>query len=175
MKIKYFILSSLFCFCFLSCITLPGTTGKEKVITTFMSSGNLQYYIRPGKLISTEAKDKSFVMIDFTYQKQNRSYVTDAYVNFTLHGKTEAFISEARFVFTDKTFVQLKNISLLRRDAKEHLIRVSTILEKDRIQDVLEALHLSQAVLEITLDDNTVKQFTVTPDMIERLNEAFSK
>ena len=131
MKIKNFILTSFFCFFFLSCITLPRASGNEKVITTFMPSGNLQYYIRPGKLISTEAKDKSFVMIDFTYQKQNRSYVTDAYVNFTLHGKTEAFISEARFVFTDKTFVQLKNISLLRRDVKQHILRVSTVLEKN--------------------------------------------
>jgi len=175
MKIKNFILTSFFCFFFLSCITLPRASGNEKVITTFMPSGNLQYYIRPGKLISTEAKDKSFVMIDFTYQKQNRSYVTDAYVNFTLNSKTTAFISAAQFTFSDTSFVQVKNISLLRRDVKQHILRVSTVLEKEFIQDVLEKLSISQAFLEISLDDGTVKRFTVTPDIIERLNEAFSK
>lgn len=71
------------------------------------------------KMICTDKDDKAFVLIDFTYQKDGRSYVTDSYVNFTLNCKTDAFISSARFVLTDSAVAELKNLSMLKRSKKK--------------------------------------------------------
>ena len=175
MKIKILLAGACICFFLSGCMTAPYASGKEKVITAYVSSGYLQYYLRPAKMVCTDKDDKAFVLIDFTYQKDGRSYVTDAYVNFTLNCKTDAFISAARFVLPESACAELQNLSLLRRSKKEGLLRVTTVLEKERIQDVLDALYDSKALLEITLDDGSVKRFGATKDMVNRIDEAFSK
>jgi len=174
-KIKILLAGACICFFLSGCMMMPYASGNEKVIVTYASSGYLQYYLRPVKMICTVKDDKAFVLIDFTYQKDGRAYVTDAYVNFTLNCKTDAFISAARFVLTEAAVADLKNISMLRRSKKEGVIRVTTMLEKERIEEVLQALYDSKALLEITLDDGSVKRFTVTRDLIDRIDDAFSK
>lgn len=159
---------------FTGCVTAP--SGKEKVMTAYMQSGTLKYYIRPGKMAAENAKtDKAYIMIDFTYQMEKRNYVSDAYVNFTLHDKTNAFIEAAQFLLPEGKTVELSNISTLDRDVSKGFIRVTTVLEKERIKEVLEALQASAAALEVSLDDGSSKKFFVTKDLIERINEAFSK
>lgn len=175
MKIKNILIALCICFFLSGCMMMPHASGKEKVIVVYASSGYLQYYLRPAKMICTDKDDKAFVLIDFTYQKDGRSYVTDSYVNFTLNCKTDAFISSARFVLTDSAVAELKNLSMLKRSKKEGLIRVTTTLEKERIEEVLQALYDSKALLEITLDDGSVKRFIVTRDLIDRIDDAFSK
>lgn len=174
-KIKILLAGACICFFLSGCMMIPHASGNEKVLVTYASSGYLQYYLRPAKMICTDKDDKAFVLIDFTYQKDGRSYVTDAYVNFTLNCKTDAFISSARFMLTDSAVADLKNLSMLRRSKKEGLLRVTTTLEKERIEEVLQALYDSKALLEITLDDGSVKRFAVTRDLIDRIDEAFSK
>ncbi len=173
--IKILLAGACICFFLSGCMTPPYASGNEKVIVTYASSGYLQYYLRPAKMVCTDKDDKAFVLIDFTYQKDGRAYVTDAYVNFTLNCKTDAFISSARFVLTDSTVAELQNLSMLRRSKKEGLLRVTTTLEKERIEEVLQALYDSKALLEITLDDGSVKRFTATRDLIDRIDDAFSK
>lgn len=166
------------CFLFFSCAGLPVSSffGSEKVLTNFMPSGNLQYYIRPGKMISSGFKtDKAFVLLDFTYQKSNRDYVSDAYTNFTITYKTTAFVKAAYFKINDNKIIPLTNISLLFRNVKQNHIRVSTVLPCDYIDEVLKRLESSQAVLEIEFDDGSIKTFLPTKDLTERLTEAFSK
>ena len=159
---------------FTGCVTAP--SGKEKVMTAYMQSGTLKYYIRPGKMAAENAKtDKAHIMIDFTYQMEKRNYVSDAYVNFTLHDKTNAFIETAQFLLPEDKAVRLSNISTLDRDVSKGYIRVTTVLEKELIKEVLEALQASAAALEVSLDDGSSKKFFVTKDLIERINEAFSK
>ena len=57
-----------------SCATTY-TRDKEKVITAYMESKNLKYYIRPGKMIAEHANVDAYVMIDFSYQMNKRAYV----------------------------------------------------------------------------------------------------
>ena len=174
-KIKILLAGACICFFLSGCMTPPYASGNEKVIVTYASSGYLQYYLRPAKMVCTDKDDKAFVLIDFTYQKDGRAYVTDAYVNFTLNCKTDAFISSARFVLTDSAAAELQNLSLLRRSKKEGLLRVTTTLEKERVEGILQALYDSKALLEITLDDGSVKRFTATRDLIDRIDDTFSK
>ena len=159
---------------FTGCVTAP--SGKEKVMTAYMQSGTLKYYIRPGKMAAENAKtDKAYIMIDFTYQMEKRNYVSDAYVNFTLHDKTNAFIEAAQFLLPEGKTVELSKIATLDRDVSKGYIRVTTVLEKERIREVLEALQTSAAALEVSLDDGSSKKLFVTKDLIERINEAFAK
>ena len=46
------------CLLFFSCAGIPVSSsfGSGKVITNFMPSGNLQYYIRPGKMLPPDSK-----------------------------------------------------------------------------------------------------------------------
>ena len=165
------------CILFFSCTGIPVSSsfGSGKVITNFMPSGNLQYYIRPGKMISSDFKtDKAFVLIDFTYQKSNRDYVSDAYTNFTITYKTAAFVRAAYFKINDNKIIPLINISLLSRNVKQNHIRVSSVLPCDCIDEVLKKLEMSQAVLEIEFDDSSIKTFLPTKDLTERITEAFS-
>ena len=160
------------CLLFFSCAGIPvsSSSGSEKVITNF-----LQYYIRPGKMISSDFKtDKAFVLIDFTYQKSNRDYVNDAYTNFTITYKTTAFVRGASFK-TDDKIIPLLNISLLSRNVKQNHIRVSSVLPCDCIDEVLKKLESSQAVLEIEFDDGSIKTFLPTKDLTERITDVFSK
>lgn len=159
---------------FTGCVTAP--SGKEKVMTAYMQSGTLKYYIRPGKMAAENTKtDKAYIMIDFTYQMEKRNYVSDAYVNFTLHDKTNAFIEAAQFLLPEGKTVELSKIATLDRDVSKGYIRVTTVLEKERIREVLEALQTSAAALEVSLDDGSSKKLFVTKDLIERINEAFAK
>ncbi len=159
---------------FTGCVTAP--SGKEKVMTAYMQSGTLKYYIRPGKMAAENAKtDKAYIMIDFTYQMEKRNYVSDAYVNFTLHDKTNAFIEAAQFLLPEGKTVELSKIATLDRDVSKGYIRVTTVLEKERIREVLEALQTSAAALEVSLDNGSSKKLFVTKDLIERINEAFAK
>lgn len=166
------------CILFFSCAGIPvsSSSGSGKVITNFMPSGNLQYYIRPAKMLPPDSKtEKNSVLIDFTYQKQNRDYVTDAYVKFTLNCKTDAFITEACFKTEDGMKIPLSAPSLLFRDTKKNTMRVTTVLEASRINEVLEKLQSSQALLEIMLDDGYIQLFLPTKDLTKSIAEAFSK
>lgn len=158
----------------LGCAT--GNSGKTKVVTAYMPSGNLKYYIRPGKMVREKtASDKAHVLIDFTYQMEKRVFVSDAYANFTLYADTEAFIEGARFVLPAGKTVELSQLSTLDRDVRSGYVRVSTVLEKGEIREVLDSLKTLEGVLEITLDDGSVKRFAATNDLSVRIDEAFSK
>lgn len=166
-------------FALISCVT--GPAGKEKVMTAYMQSGNLKYYIRPGKMLPENFKDtksKDYVMIDFSYQMEKRKYVSEAYTNFTLYCKTNAYIEEASFLLPDGDKikkVRLLDISTVDRDAVKGFIRVSTVLEREYVKEVLENLRSSKAVLTISLDDGSLLKFESSQDITERINEAFSK
>lgn len=175
MKFKYLLPIAFICILCSSCAGVNFFSGDEKVFISPMPSGNLKYYIRPGKMISENFKnDKAFILIDFTYQKLNRDYVSDAYTNFTLTYKTTAFVRGASFKTNDKTF-PLSNIALLSRNTKQNHIRVSTVLPCDYIDEVLKKLESSQIVLEIELDDGSKKTFVSTKDLSARITEAFFK
>ena len=159
MKLKYVLPIVVISLIYSSCVSMSFSSRNEKVFTTYMPSGNLQYYIRPGKMISKSLKnDKAFVLIDFTYQKLNRNYVNDAYTNFTITYKTTAFVRSASFK-TDDKIIPLLNISLLSRNVKQNHIRVNSVLPCDCIDEVLKKLESSQAVLEIEFDDGSIKTF----------------
>ena len=160
-----------------SCASAPySSLGKSNVITAYTESGSLKYYVRPFKMLSENYKaDKAYLMIDFTYQMQKRDYVVNAYVNFTVYDKTTAFIEGARFLLPENKVIELSDISTLDRDTYQGYIRVTTILEKQSIKDVLEKLQSLGAKLEVAFDDGTSKQFVATKETVERINEVFSK
>lgn len=125
---------------------------------------------------STDFKtDKAVLFLDFTYQKSNRDYVSDAYTNFTLMYKTTAFVTDAYFKTNDNKIIPLTNVSLLSRNINKNFIRVSTILQADFVDEILKKLEVSEAVLEIKLDDGSIKTFVPTKDLSERITDAFSK
>ena len=158
-----------------SCATTY-TRDKEKVLTAYMESKNLKYYIRPGKMTATDAKVDAYIMIDFSYQMNKRVYVSDAYTNFTCHNRLGAFIETAVFLLpTTDEQIPLTDISTLDRDVKKGYIRVSTILANQYVEKVLKALHESDCVLSITFDDGNTQSFVATDDLKARIHEAFSK
>ncbi|MGI5172671.1 hypothetical protein H0R92_03590 [Treponema sp. OMZ 840] len=176
MKLYRYIIGFCIWFLFSACAGMSFFSDSEKVLTTYMPSGNLQYYLRPAKMLSAEFKsDDAFITADFTYQKSNRTYVGNAYVNFTLTYKTKAFISKAYFKTDDNVIIPLSHISLLSRNIQKNHIRVSTVLESGRIHEVLEKLESFKAVLHIELDDGSVKTFLPTKEVAARIAEAFSK
>jgi len=159
-----------------SCATAAYTRDKEKVLTAYMESKNLKYYIRPGKMIAEHANADAYVMIDFSYQMNKRAYVSDAYTNFTCYNRLGAFIEAAAFLISNsKETIPLTDISTLDRDVKKGYIRVSTILANQYVEKVLKALHDSDCVLSITFDDGNTQSFVATDDLKERIFEAFSK
>ncbi len=152
------------------------TRNNEKVITAYMESKNLKYYIRPGKMIAEHANADAYIMIDFSYQMNKRAYVSDAYTNFTCYNRLGAFIEAAAFLISNgKETIPLTDISTLDRDVKKGYIRVSTILANQYVEKVLKALHDSDCVLSITFDDGNTQSFVATDDLKERIFEAFSK
>ena len=158
---------------FFGCAT--GNHGRQRVLTAYMDNGYLKYYIRPEKMESTEyKKDKAFVMIDFSYQKENREYVSDAYVNFTLHYATDAYITKAFFSCNDEV-IPLSNIRTLDRSVSEKYIRISTIAQKTDIGRLLDNLKAQKGVLEISLENGETKSFVPTASLVERIEEAFGK
>ena len=149
-----------------SCVTAY-TRDKEKVLTAYMESKNLKYYIRPGKMIAEQANVDAYIMIDFSYQMNKRVYVSDAYTNFI---ETAAFVLP-----TSGEKILLTDISTLDRDVKKGFIRVSTILENQYVEKVLKALHESYCVLSLTFDDGSTQSFVATDDLKTRIFDAFSK
>ncbi len=137
----------------------------------------MKYYIRPGKMTEPpETGGKAMVMIDFTYQKLNDEYVSDAFVNFTLHQEEISFIKEASFLFLEnKNEVELLDIKTLDRNAAKDFIRVATILKKGDVKSVLEALNSSSCVLKIKQSDGSQKIFIPSEDIIYKINQAFSR
>lgn len=173
MKKKYLItITALLIF---SCATVTPPMGNTKVMTFCMDSGNLKYYIRPSKMQSVDANDKSYVLIDFTYQMRNRNYVSSAYTNFTVYCKTNAFIEQAFFLIQDEEPVNLSEIYTLDRDVSKDFIRVSTLLENKHLEKVLVALNKAEASLVVKFDTGLSKTFIPTKDIIDKINEAFSK
>ena len=175
---KYFCALCLsFCFLFVGCVsTSYNTLGKNDVITAYMQTGNIKYYMRPSKMTSENYKvDKSYLMIDFTYQMEKRAYVSDAYVNFTVYSKADAFIEKAYFLLPENKIIELSNISTLDRNTNEGYIRVTTSLEKQFIKDILENLQSFNAKLVVLFDNNASKKFIATKKTVERINEVFSK
>ena len=71
--------------------------------------------------------------------------------------------------------IPLSAPSLLFRDTKKNAMRVTTVLEASRINEVLEKLQSSQALLEIMLDDGSIQVFLPTKDLTKSIAEAFSK
>ena len=156
-----------------ACATCP--SNKEKVITAYMPSKYLKYYIRPGKMAYEAPMADTYVMIDFSYQMDKRAYVSNAYTNFTLYDRSEAFIDSAYFLFPDGTRAVLSEISTLDRNTTKGYIRISTILEQQNIERVLTALEKSDCILTVILEDGTSKSFVATEDLTTRIREAFSK
>ena len=154
--------------------TIP--LGKEKVITAYMESGNMKYYIRPEKMVlKGEKANSSHVMADFTYQMKQREYVSDAYFNFTLHNKADAFILKAYFILDSKEIVELFDLNSLDRNLSLGYVRVSTIIKEEKVKDVLLGIHKGTAVLKVVLDNNTEMEFIASKDLINRIEEAFHK
>ncbi|XTB16684.1 hypothetical protein KP615_12295 [Treponema denticola] len=154
--------------------TIP--LGKEKVITAYMESGNMKYYIRPEKMVlKGEKANSSHVMADFTYQMKQREYVSDAYFNFTLHNKADAFILKAYFILDSKEIVELFDLNTLDRNLSLGYVRVSTIIKEEKVKDVLLGIHKGTAVLKVELDNNTEMEFIASKDLINRIEEAFHK
>ena len=154
--------------------TIP--LGKEKVITAYMESGNMKYYIRPEKMVlKGEKANSSHVMADFTYQMKQREYVSDAYFNFTLHNKADAFILKAYFILDSKEIVELFDLNTLDRNLSLGYLRVSTTIKKEKVKDVLHGLHKEKAVLKVELDNDTEMEFAASKDLISRIEEAFYK
>jgi len=154
--------------------TIP--LGKEKVITAYMESGNMKYYIRPEKMVlKGEKANSSHVMADFTYQMKQREYVSDAYFNFTLHNKADAFILKAYFILDSKEIVELFDLNTLDRNLSLGYVRVSTIIKEEKVKDVLLGIHKRTAVLKVELDNNTEMEFIASKDLINRIEEAFHK
>lgn len=154
--------------------TIP--LGKEKVITAYMESGNMKYYIRPEKMVlKGEKANSSHVMADFTYQMKQREYVSDAYFNFTLHNKADAFILKAYFILDSKEIVELFDLNTLDRNLSLGYVRVSTIIKEEKVKDVLLGIHKGMAVLKVVLDNNTEMEFIASKDLINRIEEAFHK
>ena len=154
--------------------TIP--LGKEKVITAYMESGNMKYYIRPEKMVlKGEKANSSHVMADFTYQMKQREYVSDAYFNFTLHNKADAFILKAYCILDSKEIVELFDLNTLDRNLSLGYVRVSTIIKEEKVKDVLLGIHKGTAVLKVVLDNNTEMEFIASKDLINRIEEAFHK
>jgi len=171
---KYLFILIPFLLLFSSCITAP--SGKVKVITAYMESGTTKYYIRPGKMVLQNEKDtSSHIMADFTYQMRQREYVSDAYFNFTLHNKADAFILKAYFILDSKEIVELFELNTLDRNLSLGYVRVSTIIKKEKVKDVLLGIHKGTAVLKVVLDNNTEMEFIASKDLINRIEEAFHK
>lgn len=140
-----------------------------------MENGRLKYYIRPSRFESSLGKNKyEFVDIDFTYQKSNQNYVTDAYVNFTLNSKNILYIKSAEIVSPEGVIV-LKNVSTLDRDLRMNYIRVTTTLDKDSVEKVLTNLRDKVATLKVIFEDDSFREYVPTDDFTERVKEAFFK
>lgn len=172
MKKNVFILLIAVCFCS-ACAVIP--SGKEKVMTAYMSSKHLKYYIRPGKMSAEGSDSGSYVMIDFSYQMDKRNYVSNAYTNFTLYSRLDAFIDAAYFLFSDNEKVMLSEISTLDRNTGKGYIRVSTVLEQHNIEKVLKALERADCSLKIILENGVSLSFIATEDLRIRIREAFTK
>lgn len=141
-----------------------------------MDSGTRKYYIRPGKMVLQKEKDtSSHIMADFTYQMRQREYVSDAYFNFTLHNKADAFILKAYFILDSKEIVELFELNTLDRNLSLGYVRVSTIIKKEKVKDVLMSLHKGMAVLKVELDNHAEMEFVASKDLISRIEEAFYK
>ena len=151
------------------------TRDNAKVLTAYMESKYLKYYIRPGKMSAKDVNGVEYIMIDFSYQMDKRVYVSDAYTNFTCYNRLGAFIESAEFLLSDGEKVSLTDISTLDRNVKQGYIRVSTILAKQYVEKILKALHKAECVLNVTFDDGSTKSFVSTTDLQERILEAFSK
>ena len=165
-------LISLLLLSLVSCVSYRIT--NEQVITTYMDNGNVKYYIRPSKLTSDEKAGTS-AMLDITYQKRNRAYVSQGFVNFTLQVSTSAFVRSAQFILPEEQVIPLTDISTLDRDAAKGFIRVSTVAAQDSMALLLEHLHTTQAVLEVVMDDDAVYRFTATQELTDKLAEAFQR
>lgn len=139
-----------------------------------MDNGNVKYYIRPSKLTSDEKTDV-YAMLDITYQKHNRAYVSPGFVNFTLQVSTSAFVRSAQFVLPEEQIIPLTDISTLDRNTAKGFIRVSTVVAQDSMALLLEKLHAARVVLEVVMDDDTVYRFTVSQELTDKLTEAFQK
>lgn len=136
----------------------------------------MKYYIRPEKMVLKGEKDtSSHVMADFTYQMKQREYVSDAYFNFTLHNKADAFILKAYFILDSKEIVELFDLNTLDRNLSLGYVRVSTIIKEEKVKDVLLGIHKGTAVLKVELDNNTEMEFIASKDLISRIEEAFHK
>jgi len=139
-----------------------------------MDNGNVKYYIRPCKLTSDEKAD-AYAMLDITYQKRNRAYVSSGFVNFTLHVSTGAFVRSAQFILPEEQIIPLTDISTLDRNAVKGFIRVSTTAAQGSMALLLERLQAAEAVLEVVMDDDAVYRFTATQELTDKLTEAFQK
>ncbi len=136
----------------------------------------MKYYIRPEKMVLKGEKDtSSHVMADFTYQMKQREYVSDAYFNFTLHNKADAFILKAYFILDSKEIVELFDLNTLDRNLSLGYVRVSTIIKEEKVKDVLLGIHKGTAVLKVELDNNTEMEFIASENLISRIEEAFHK
>ena len=126
-------------------------------------------------VLKGEKANSSHVMADFTYQMKQREYVSDAYFNFTLHNKADAFILKAYFILDSKEIVELFDLNTLDRNLSLGYVRVSTIIKEEKVKDVLLGIHKGTAVLKVELDNNTEMEFIASKDLISRIEEAFHK
>ncbi len=192
-KLKLLLISAFVFFSIFSCTT----TGKfDDVMTTPIYSGNLKYYIRPARMNSENFEnDKAYVMIDFSYQKKNQYYVSDAYTNFSIYYKDIDFIETAEFIFDNSNSkteeksdnrntenseeenlsVKLHEPSTLDRNTRIAYIRITTIMKKDDVEKVLKGLASNTAKLRLVLTNKTVLTFEASKDLIYKVNTAFER
>lgn len=142
-----------------------------------METGYTKYYIRPEKILSEKYKeDKAAVLIDFSYQKENRKYVSNAYINFTLHYATNAYIMKAAFILEENKSIDLPNIQTLDRNVTGKYIRVGLHNSKAGLcRKVLESIKQCSGIPEITLENGETKRFIITDAPTEKIEEAFNK
>ncbi len=176
-KIKLLFVLGLILLALSSCNTTPGKF--DRVMTSIAGTGNLKHYIRPTEIRSVNyAKDKAYALIDFSYQKNNQDYVSDAYTNFSINYKNSDFVESSSFILDteeDAETVKLFEITTFDRDSSRGYIRIGTILKKDDVGKVLKLLSMKKAKLRIVFVNKDVLIFEASDDLVESIKMAFQR
>lgn len=160
----------LFAVTLLSSCATRGTVGNERVTVDFMPSGNLKYYVRPTRM-DPAAGQAERLDIDFTFQRKNAEYATEAYVNFTLYTDHPDYVDASRFLLPDSSSVELTKITTFDRNVREGLIRVGTRLPQNEVRRVIETLAAGRGLLEVVIQNRTLR-FSPSPELRRLLVEA---
>ncbi len=190
-KITLLFLLTLVAFASLSCRTNAGKF--DKVMTAIAGTGYLKYYIRPTEMRSENYdKDRAYVKIDFSYQKENQNYVSDAYTNFSINYEHSDFVEASSFIIDNSDvmsnpndeeklskkspkIIELSNITTFDRDSGRGYIRIGTILKKDDVEEVLTQLSKKKAKLRVVFVSKEVLIFEASDDLVDSIKTAFQR